>query len=571
VTATGLAVLAVPSCREDSSRPGPAAPTEALARVLEGAAQEPAFRRGGFRSGRYVMRAFVEDYDVATDRAGGFLDVDPFLCAQNAPVSIEYRTPRIAGDSATIVAVMTFGGGVKRRNTYMLERSRARWRLAATSCLPQLARQEHYGKARVISGPSYLECEPELDSAPVHKRRLSCVRARSVVGAFVATGEVPRGWEKRNPAGCEWILGTRAAIRRYEGGRVPDDQPVILTVRMRGCRSRDRANATAPTRPVSIGAGHDASLRGARDRAAGSCPRRRLRPAAVREGLVVPNRGAVGVYLGMSLPRVIGCLGSPLSRSDYGTLSYGARDGIFDVGVVANAVSSLNIAGKGFCLPKRICLQTAGGVARLRRRYGRDVRLTRDESGRRLFTIESTYRGRPVVTAIAFEGAGKLSQVMISWKHEGRPKAGPTLLRQDGVGPLRLGMTRAAALATGWLADRGKGCPLGGPPVPITYRIDRASAPRAIRGIATFVRGRLARMSFSRGVSTAVGVIVGESTVAQMVSRYRKAGFEVTRRFEPTLQATFVTVTHNGEAVLGGFASKNVIELLSIPRTQGCD
>jgi hypothetical protein len=175
------------------------------------------------------------------------------------------------------------------------------------------------------------------------------------------------------------------------------------------------------------------------------------------------------------------------------------------------------------------------------------------------------------VTAIAFEGAGKLSQVMISWKHEGRPKAGPALLRQDGVGPLRLGMTRAAALATEWLAHRGKGCPLGGPPVPITYTIDVRSAPRRIRGVVHFVRGKLVHMAFSAGVSTAVGVIVGESTVAEMVSRYRKAGFQVTRRFEPPFQATFVTVTHNGEAVVGGFASKNVIELLSIPRTQGCD
>ena len=55
----------------------------------------------------------------------------------------------------------------------------------------------------------------------------------------------------------------------------------------------------------------------------------------------------------------------------------------------------------------------------------------------------------------------------------------PTTLRLDGVGPLKLGMRVTAARQTGWLAGRRTGCPLGGPPLPVTYRLS-GRAPRPV-------------------------------------------------------------------------------------------
>jgi hypothetical protein len=100
-----------------------------------------------------------------------------------------------------------------------------------------------------------------------------------------------------------------------------------------------------------------------------------------------------------------------------------------------------------------------------------------------------------------------------------------TVLRLDGIGPLRLGMTRTAALATGWLAGRSPGCPLGGAP-PITYRFTGANAPKGIKGSAEFADGRLTTLSFTRGVRTSTGVTVGRT---RRGSRPRRASFPPSR------------------------------------------
>src|SRR3954468_1395801 len=89
-----------------------------------------------------------------------------------------------------------------------------------------------------------------------------------------------------------------------------------------------------------------------------------------------------------------------------------------------------------------------------------------------------------------------------------------TVVRLDGIGPLHLGMARSAALATGWLAERRPGCPLGGTP-PITYRLTGPKAPGAIRGSAEFENHRLRTLSFTRGVRTSTGVTVGRTTTAR--------------------------------------------------------
>lgn len=80
-------------------------------------------------------------------------------------------------------------------------------------------------------------------------------------------------------------------------------------------------------------------------------------------------------------------------------------------------------------------------------------------------------------------------------------------------------------------------------------------------------------MNFSRGVRTATGVVVGRTTVTEMVRRYRGAGFNASSDFIPAFQARFVTVKRKGTRipVIGAFATKKFIELLSIPSVQGCD
>lgn len=148
--------------------------------------------------------------------------------------------------------------------------------------------------------------------------------------------------------------------------------------------------------------------------------------------------------------------------------------------------------------------------------------------------------------------------------------ASTTVVRLDGIGPLHLGMTRSAALATGWLADRRPGCPLGGTP-PITYRLTGPKAPGAIRGSAEFENHRLTTLSFTRGVRTSTGVTVGRTTTARMVARYRAAGFTASARFESTFQGTFVRVTRHGRDVVGGFGEGSVVTIIAIPAVSVCE
>jgi hypothetical protein len=145
-----------------------------------------------------------------------------------------------------------------------------------------------------------------------------------------------------------------------------------------------------------------------------------------------------------------------------------------------------------------------------------------------------------------------------------------TVVRLDGIGPLHLGMTRTAALATGWLAGRQSGCPLGGTP-PITYRFTGPKAPRAIKGSVEFENNRLTTMSFTRGVRTSTGVTVGRTTAARMVARYRAAGFTASARFERTFQGTFVRVRRGGRDVVGGFTDGGALTIVAIPAVPVCE
>jgi hypothetical protein len=147
--------------------------------------------------------------------------------------------------------------------------------------------------------------------------------------------------------------------------------------------------------------------------------------------------------------------------------------------------------------------------------------------------------------------------------------AATTLLRLDGIGPLKLGMTRTAAVRTGWLADRAPGCELASPR-PVTYQFTGRKAPKSLRGSAQFDRGRLSVISLNRGVRTRVGVRIGAPT-ARMITKYRNAGFAASSMFSPTFAGTFVTVKRGGRQVLGAFAMGGHVKNLAVPAVPVCE
>lgn len=146
------------------------------------------------------------------------------------------------------------------------------------------------------------------------------------------------------------------------------------------------------------------------------------------------------------------------------------------------------------------------------------------------------------------------------------------VLHLDRLGPLKLGMLRSDAVDTAWISNRRPGCELGGPPLPIVYRLRGPRAPSATVGSVEFTGGRLRTVLVSRGARTALGIRVRRSTVTDMVSRYRAAGYDATAQYIDTFQGTFVYVKRAGRQVLGGFASGgSVITLLGIPFVPVCE
>lgn len=95
--------------------------------------------------------------------------------------------------------------------------------------------------------------------------------------------------------------------------------------------------------------------------------------------------------------------------------------------------------------------------------------------------------------------------------------------------------------------------------------------PTSVRGRAEFVDGKLADMSFTRGARTTTGVVVGKTSVSQMISRYRSAGYSASSRYDSTFAGTYVTVKRHGRIVLGGFATKTIVENLAIPQIPVCE
>jgi hypothetical protein len=154
----------------------------------------------------------------------------------------------------------------------------------------------------------------------------------------------------------------------------------------------------------------------------------------------------------------------------------------------------------------------------------------------------------------------------------GATASATTLLRLDGVGPLNLGMTRTAAVDTGWLAHRGRGCELGGPPIPITYRLAGRRAPSGLAGSVQFDRGHLSNVTVTAGARTAVGVLVGHTTAVGMGRLYRRAGFAAHVHADSVFQTTFVDVTRaNGHFAIEGATTGRKVTVLGVPALELCE
>jgi hypothetical protein len=147
--------------------------------------------------------------------------------------------------------------------------------------------------------------------------------------------------------------------------------------------------------------------------------------------------------------------------------------------------------------------------------------------------------------------------------------AATPLLRLDGVGPVKLGMTRAAAVSTGWLAHKTLGCELASPR-PVVFQFDGPKAPAGLKGSASFAGGKLTNISFREGVRTRLGIRPGVSTTTAMVRAYRRAGFHVTNVFDTTFQARFVNATRGGRSI-AAVAGSSVIDNISVPRVEVCE
>jgi hypothetical protein len=154
------------------------------------------------------------------------------------------------------------------------------------------------------------------------------------------------------------------------------------------------------------------------------------------------------------------------------------------------------------------------------------------------------------------------------------PPAAAPVLRLDGIGPLKLGMSGAAALKTGWLDTRKPtpGCQLAPPPHSKIYRLSGPRLPAGVKGSAEIGGGKLITLVLDAGVATDTGVKLGTSTVTEMTAAYRKAGFEVDAAPDEVFQTTFVNVVKDKRMVLAGSApDSETIESLATPTFMLCE
>lgn len=180
------------------------------------------------------------------------------------------------------------------------------------------------------------------------------------------------------------------------------------------------------------------------------------------------------------------------------------------------------------------------------------------------------------VTAVATLMAGGTAGATSGKERPAQGAQATPKVTLKGIGPLRLGMSRGAALRTGWLAERATGCELGGRPYPITYKLTGPKAPAGIRAVAQFHRNKLQTIAFDGGVRTAHGVVVGKTTARGMANRYRAAGFTVKVRYESIFRGTFVMVSRGNRDLIGGYArgrlsARRPVSTLALPYVPTCE
>ena len=154
-----------------------------------------------------------------------------------------------------------------------------------------------------------------------------------------------------------------------------------------------------------------------------------------------------------------------------------------------------------------------------------------------------------------------------------------TTLRLDGIGPLRLGMTRNAAYKTGVIRSHSDTCLDRKKPLPISYGSDGPRVAPGAKFISYFRGGRNGRLTHifaSSGVRTQLGIRPGVSTAPEMIRAYRRAGYTVRSRTRRDFAGvTFLDVLSRGRVVMtavtnGTARSKTPVLGIGIPSYFDC-
>ncbi len=154
-----------------------------------------------------------------------------------------------------------------------------------------------------------------------------------------------------------------------------------------------------------------------------------------------------------------------------------------------------------------------------------------------------------------------------------------TTLRFDGIGAIRLGMTRNAAYKTGLIRSHSDTCLDGKKPLPVSYGSDGSRAAPGSRFTSYFKGGRNGRLTHIlaiAGVRTELGIRPGVSTASEMIKVYRRARYTVRTRTRPDFAGvTFVDVLTRGRVVMtavtnGTARSKAPLVGIAIPSYFDC-
>jgi hypothetical protein len=146
-----------------------------------------------------------------------------------------------------------------------------------------------------------------------------------------------------------------------------------------------------------------------------------LVPAAagtVEAGTINVNKGAVGITLGMTRAAVIAKLGKPVYQNANGFMQYSNRN-LLDVyfNNATKRVRLIGVSGKHFCLAGggMICMLTNGGIAKLKARYGKTLKLITEEDGSKTYRLRGALGGRQVFTSFTPGRRGQIIQVFIGY------------------------------------------------------------------------------------------------------------------------------------------------------------